>query len=180
MAKIIFVTGGVQSGKARWAANYLAALDNVAYMCVYDSLESDIADRIAFNCSKRDISWEITENARDFAGLMKGHKFAILDNLGEYTNRVAREKSLNLNDITPEQRAEVEKQVVDEMIELIWEVKEIDGTLIILSVELGFCPVPSGAEQRAFRRMLGNINQRIANQASEVYLTVSGIPMKIK
>jgi adenosylcobinamide kinase/adenosylcobinamide-phosphate guanylyltransferase len=180
MAKIIFVTGGVQSGKARWAANYLSALDNVAYMCVYDTLDKDVSDRIAFNCNKLDISWDILCGADNFDQLVKGHKFAILDNLGEYTNRVAKEKGFNLSDITLEQRAEVEKEVVDALIALIWEVKEIDGILVILSVELGFCPNPEGAEQRAFRRILGNINQRIANQSSEVYLMVSGIPMKVK
>jgi adenosylcobinamide kinase/adenosylcobinamide-phosphate guanylyltransferase len=180
MAKIIFVTGGVQSGKARWAANYLAALDDVMYMCVYDSLEKDTADRIAYNCNKRDINWEIVEGARDFDALMKGHKFAILDNLGEYTNQIVKEQNIDLANITSQQRKEVEKQVVDTLNTLIWEVKEIEGILIILSVELGFCPNPSGAEQRAFRRMMGNINQRIANQSSEVYLTISGIPMKVK
>jgi adenosylcobinamide kinase/adenosylcobinamide-phosphate guanylyltransferase len=180
MAKIIFVTGGAQSGKARWAIDYLGLLDDVMYMCVYDTLESDILNRIKFNGDKHGISWNIQEGAKNLNELVKGHKFAVLDNLGEYTNRAIKAKCDDLGNIAPELRKEIEKQVADEIIELIWEVKEIDGTLLILSVELGFCPVPSVPEQRVYRKMMGNINQRIANQCSEVYLMVSGIASKIK
>jgi len=180
MAKIIFVTGGAQSGKARWAIDYLGLLDDVMYMCIYDNLESDIANRIAFNCEKHGISWNIKENAQNLEELVKGHKFAVLDNLGEYTNRAIREKCSDLGNIDPALRKEIEKQVAEEIVELIWEVKEIDGTLLILSVELGFCPVPYEPEQKVYRKMMGNINQRIANQCSEVYLMVSGIASKNK
>jgi adenosylcobinamide kinase/adenosylcobinamide-phosphate guanylyltransferase len=180
MAKIIFVTGGAQSGKARWAIDYLGLLDDVMYMCVYDSLENDIANRVKFNCEKHGINWNIKEGAKNLNELVKGHKFSVLDNLGEYTNRAIKEKCSDLGSIAPELRKEIEKQVADEITELIWEVKEIDGTLLILSVELGFCPVPYEAEQKVYRKMMGNINQRIANQCSEVYLMVSGIASKIR
>jgi len=180
MAKIIFITGGAQSGKARWAINYFEPLDDVMYMCIYNSLEKDIAERITFNCNKHGISWDIQTDAKNPEELVKGHKFAILDNLGEYTNRAIRERCSDLGSITKEARKEIEKQIVDEIIELIWEVKEIDGTLLIISVELGFCPVPSDPAQGVYRKMMGNINQRIANQCSEVYLMVSGIANKIK
>ena len=180
MAKIIFVTGGAQSGKARWAVNYFGVCDDVMYMCVYDSLEKDIADRINFNCEKNAINWNISPNANNLDELVKGHKFAILDNIGEYTNRLIKEKCPDLGTITPEARKEIEKQVVDEITELIWQVKEINGVLLIISLELGLCPVPCEPDKRVYRKMMGNINQRIAGQASEVYLMVSGIASKIK
>lgn len=180
MAKIIFVTGGVQSGKARWAVNYFGSMDHVKYMCIYENLEDTISDRINFHCEKNAVAWAIETNAKSLEKLVKGHKFAILDNLAEYTNRAIREKCSNLKDLTAEIGLEAEKQVIDEITELIWEVKEIDGTLLILSVELGFSPVPADRAQRIYRRVLGSVNQRIANQSSEVYLMVSGIPSKIK
>jgi adenosylcobinamide kinase/adenosylcobinamide-phosphate guanylyltransferase len=112
--------------------------------------------------------------------LVKGHKFSVLDNLGEYTNRFIREKYGDLANVTVEQSNEVIKSVSDDITELIWEVKEIDGTLIILTVEIGLSHVPGDAAQETYRRILGNINQRIAHQAHEVYLVISGIPSKIK
>jgi len=52
--------------------------------------------------------------------------------------------------------------------------------LLILSVEIGMSHIPGSKAQEVYREILGNINQRIANQASEVYLIISGIPAKIK
>ncbi|MCL2036116.1 MAG: bifunctional adenosylcobinamide kinase/adenosylcobinamide-phosphate guanylyltransferase [Oscillospiraceae bacterium] len=183
MAKIIFITGGAKSGKARWAVNYFGRLDDVMYMCVYDSLERDIADRIKYNCDKNGISWVIREGSRNLSELVKGHKFAILDNLAEYTNRIVLERCGSYeaaSQMKPEIRKEIEKQITEDIIELIWEVKEINGTLLIISVELSFCPVPDSPYEKVYRKILSNVNQRIANQSLEAYLMVCGIPSKIK
>ena len=180
MAKIIFVTGGAQSGKARWAVNYFGVLDNVMYMCAYDSLKKTIEERINFHCKKNSISWAVQPDAKNLSQLVKGHKFSILDNVGEYTNRAIREKCDDLANISNELRNEITKQVADELTDLIWEVKEIDGTLLILSVEIGMSHIPGNLAQENYREILGNINQRIAHQAHEVYLIISGIPSKIK
>lgn len=180
MAKIIFVTGGAQSGKARWAVNYLASLDNVIYLCIYDHLKSSIADRIRFQNEKNGIDWDIRTSARNLHEMVRGQKFAILDSLGEYTNYIIRENCDDLTKTTGVERMEMEKKVADDITELIWEVKETDGTLLVLSTEMGLGPVEKGSEAEMFRKMLGNINQRVANQASEVFLLVSGIPMKLK
>jgi adenosylcobinamide kinase/adenosylcobinamide-phosphate guanylyltransferase len=183
MGKVIFITGGVQSGKARWAVNYFGSLDDVMYMCAYPQLEKDIADRIEFNCKKQEINWNIQIDAENLDDLVRGHKFAVLDNLAQYTNKIIRRtigEDGDLGSITPEQRKEVEKQVIDDVVELIWEVKEIGGTLLLLSLELGLCPIPSDPAQKVYRKMMGTINQRIAAQATEMYLLVSGVPCKIK
>lgn len=180
MAKIIYVTGGAQSGKARWAVNYMGSLDNVIYMCAFGRIRQSIESRIRFHCEKNGINWDIQADSRNLSELVRGHKFAILDNLAEFTERAIREKCDNLADISQEQRREIENQVSDEIAELIWEVKEINGTLLILSIEMGLSPTPSDPSQEIFRKILGNINQRIASKATEVYLLVSGIPSKIK
>jgi adenosylcobinamide kinase/adenosylcobinamide-phosphate guanylyltransferase len=180
MAKIIFVTGGTQSGKVRWAVSYLGSMDDVMYMCAYDRLETSIAERIEFHCKKNAINWSIQTGARELHKLVKGRKFAILDNLGEYANRTIREKGYALAEITREQRIEIEKQVSDEITELIWEIKETNGTLVIVTVEVGLGSAPAESEQEMYRTILGNINQRVAHLSTEVYLMVSGIPSKIK
>ncbi|MCL1844685.1 MAG: bifunctional adenosylcobinamide kinase/adenosylcobinamide-phosphate guanylyltransferase [Defluviitaleaceae bacterium] len=180
MAKIIFITGGVHSGKARWAVNYFGAMDYVMYMSVYDEMDKETADRIEFNCDKYGISWDIRTGVSSLNELFKGHKFAILDNLSEYVNRVIAQKALNLANLSRDERMEIEKEIIEEVIELIWEVKEVNGILLILSAELGFSTVPCEPEQAMYRKILGTVNQRLANQATEVYLLVSGIHMKIK
>ncbi len=66
------------------------------------------------------------------------------------------------------------------MLDLIDRVKEIEGTLLILSLETGFSVCPEKQEQVMFREILGNVNQRIANMCTDVYMSASGIQFKIK
>jgi adenosylcobinamide kinase/adenosylcobinamide-phosphate guanylyltransferase len=56
--------------------------------------------------------------------------------------------------------------------------KELD--LIVVSNELGMGVHPVEESARKFADLQGWINQHIAAMADEVYLMVSGIPVKIK
>ena len=69
------------------------------------------------------------------------------------------------------------KKEVENFIKIL---KKHKGTSIIVSNELGMGIVPSYPLGRYFREIAGEINQYVAEQSDEVYLTVSGIPMKIK
>ena len=60
------------------------------------------------------------------------------------------------------------------------KVVEINGALVIITLEPGFSVMPLSSEQTSFRDILGAVNQRIANTAQEVYLSVSGIQFRIK
>ena len=55
-----------------------------------------------------------------------------------------------------------------------------DATFIFVTNEIGSGGVSSNAVQRRFTDLEGWINQYIASKANEVYLMVSGIPVKIK
>jgi adenosylcobinamide kinase/adenosylcobinamide-phosphate guanylyltransferase len=60
------------------------------------------------------------------------------------------------------------------------KVEELNGALVIITIEPGFSVMPLNSAQTAFRDIMGFVNQRIANTAQEVYLSVSGIQFKIK
>ncbi|MDR2533058.1 MAG: bifunctional adenosylcobinamide kinase/adenosylcobinamide-phosphate guanylyltransferase [Oscillospiraceae bacterium] len=180
MAKITFITGGTASGKTRWAVTNFAACDNVLYMAVAGKLDSDTARRVEFNCKERDVEWDIKLSAENLAEMARGRKFSILDNLGAYVNRIAAKKCPDISDIDNEIRREIEQQAIAEITELLTAVRESNGNLIIISTELGYCPLPAEKEARWFREILGNVNQRIANISNEVYLSASGITFKIK
>ena len=55
-----------------------------------------------------------------------------------------------------------------------------DATFIFVTNEIGSGGVSGNAIQRRFTDLLGWLNQYVAKKADEVYLTVSGIPVKIK
>jgi adenosylcobinamide kinase/adenosylcobinamide-phosphate guanylyltransferase len=55
-----------------------------------------------------------------------------------------------------------------------------DVNLIVVSNELGMGVHPVEESARKFADLQGWMNQHIASQASEVFLMISGIPIKIK
>jgi len=180
VAKVTFITGGASSGKSRWAVTHFAGCDNVLYMVISGSLDDDTARRIDYNCKERGIEWEVKTEADNLAELVKGRKFSILDSLAAYVNRAAYRKCPDYSDMNDIIRREIEQQVINEIIDVLNNVRESNGNIIILSTELGFCPIPSQEDARWFREILGNVNQRIANLSNEVHLSASGITFKIK
>ncbi|HDH02088.1 MAG TPA: bifunctional adenosylcobinamide kinase/adenosylcobinamide-phosphate guanylyltransferase, partial [Nitrospirae bacterium] len=50
----------------------------------------------------------------------------------------------------------------------------------VVSNEVGMGIVPDNRLARFFRDMAGRLNQEVARVADEVYLVVSGIPLKVK
>ena len=52
--------------------------------------------------------------------------------------------------------------------------------LVLVTNELGSGIVPEHHVSRVFRDIAGRVNQHLARRADEVYLCVSGIPVKIK
>lgn len=58
--------------------------------------------------------------------------------------------------------------------------RQDNTTLIIVTNEIGLGGVSPNAIQRAFCDLQGALNQYVATSADEVYLLISGIPLKIK
>jgi adenosylcobinamide kinase/adenosylcobinamide-phosphate guanylyltransferase len=180
MAKITFITGGASSGKSRWAVTQFSGCDNVLYMVISNHLDADTARRIDYNCTERDVEWDIRTEADDLAEMVKGRKFSIIDSLAAYVNRVSHKRCPDFSEMNDAIRKEIEQQIINEIIDVMNNVREYNANMIIISTELGFCPIPSQEDARWFREILGNVNQRIANLCNEVHLSASGITFKIK
>jgi adenosylcobinamide kinase/adenosylcobinamide-phosphate guanylyltransferase len=54
------------------------------------------------------------------------------------------------------------------------------GATVIVSNEVGLGIVPDNSLARSFRDMQGNLNQRLAAQASRVIIMVAGIAVAVK
>jgi len=64
--------------------------------------------------------------------------------------------------------------------EIFNDLKTDDKVLIFVTNEVGFGIIPADSMTREYRDLLGKINQLIARYADYVFLTISGIPMRIK
>jgi adenosylcobinamide kinase/adenosylcobinamide-phosphate guanylyltransferase len=68
---------------------------------------------------------------------------------------------------------------IDREIEGLLGLREL-GHLLLVSNEVGMGLVPPFPSGRRYRDLLGEIHQRVAQEADEVYLVVAGIPLPLK
>jgi adenosylcobinamide kinase/adenosylcobinamide-phosphate guanylyltransferase len=54
------------------------------------------------------------------------------------------------------------------------------SSIFIVSNEVGMGIVPDNKAGRIFRDMAGQLNQKVARMADDVYLMVSGLPLQVK
>ncbi len=180
MASIALVTGGAVSGKSRWAISYFRTCDNVLYMNTSPELPSETRNRMDFSNRENDVVWDVVDNVSNPVEHIKDHKFFIFDSLAGYVENIMKSTVKDIKNITHEEHEKIRSIVVNNIIECMDKVTALNGAMVIITIEPGFSVNPLDEEQTAFRDILGAVNQRIANTAQEVYLSISGIQYKIK
>lgn len=172
MNKIIFILGGVRSGKSIYALKLVKRHHKkVAFIATCQPKDLEMRHRIELHKKIRPGHWQTFEESQEIAPVLKtiGDKFEciIIDCLTLLvSNLILTGCSQNL----------IEKKVNDMMAHL----KKIKGKAIIISNEVGMGIVPANKLARNFRDIAGKINQIVARKSNEVYFMVSGIPWKIK
>ena len=71
------------------------------------------------------------------------------------------------------------KDMMSALIEAV-QAQNTDKICVFVTNEVGSGIVPENALARKYRDLAGLCNQQIAKASAEVYLVVSGIPVKIK
>lgn len=67
-----------------------------------------------------------------------------------------------------------------EISDFVVSIEETSKTVIFVTNELGSGLVPEYKLGRVFRDIAGRVNQYLAGRATEVFMTVCGIPVRIK
>jgi adenosylcobinamide kinase/adenosylcobinamide-phosphate guanylyltransferase len=174
MAKIIFITGGVRSGKSSFALK-LAKAENkgtkVAFVATCQALDGEMKERIRRHKSSRPASWKTFEAPLDLEP-------ALTKAISRYPVIIVDCLTLMVSNLM--MRKEKEKRITVRFKKVLRVLKKSDALVIIVSNEVGLGIVPENALAREFRDIAGRINQIAAHEAAEVYFTVSGIPWRIK
>ena len=69
---------------------------------------------------------------------------------------------------------------MDRVSALLQAMRGSSAVVVVVTNELGLGLVPIDPGARRFRELAGRANQQVAAAADEVYLVVSGIPMRMK
>jgi adenosylcobinamide kinase/adenosylcobinamide-phosphate guanylyltransferase len=185
MGRIILVTGGARSGKSRYAEQLAADLGaNIAYIATAKALDPEMEDRIAQHRRQRPAAWRTFEAPVSPSAIIaaEGGQYAgiLLDCLTVMiTNRMLAHV-IDWDNPAIAQLHAVESDVMAEIEAIIDATAGSDATVMAVTNEVGYGIVPLSPLARFFRDCAGRVNQRMAAAASEVFLVVSGIPMRIK
>ncbi len=185
MGKLILVTGGARSGKSSFAEETVKSFGgNILYIATSIPFDDEMKERVKRHRQQRPAAWDTLEAYRDMdvrlAGKLPGKDAVLLDCITVMVSNIMLEKELDWDTASVDTVNEIEKMVDNEIGKLMKIIKSSDVPFVVVTNELGSGLVPPYALGRAMRDIAGRANQMLARSADEVYLCVSGIPVKIK
>jgi adenosylcobinamide kinase / adenosylcobinamide-phosphate guanylyltransferase len=185
MGKIIFITGGARSGKSRYAESILSGKNDVLYVATGIGFDEEMKDRIARHRLQRNPNWETVECYRGLPAVLKDRladkKYVLLDCVTiMISNIMVLDAGIDWDKAGMNEVDQVELNVREEVAGFIKMSRDFAGETLIVSNELGMGIVPDAPLGRYYRDIAGKMNQFIAAEADDVYMMLSGIPMKIK
>lgn len=168
---LCLVLGGARSGKSRLAFTLAGQALPKAFVATGVAGDEEMAARIRKHQEDRDPAWETQEIPIDVSGWLKTHG-------ATYQTIVIDCLTLWLSNLLGS--GIQASQVPACTDELMQSARMVQGTVVLVSNEVGMGIVPGDAVTRQFRDLAGTMNQRVAAAADAVYFAVSGLPMKLK
>lgn len=170
--RITLVLGGVRSGKSRYAQEFAARGTCVAFIATAEACDDDMAQRIARHRAERPANWTTFESPIKLEDTLLecGNRFdtVLIDCLTVWTSNIMQAENSD------------EQRVLAHADRLAEVLRTISASVILVSNEVGSGIHPNTEIGRAFRDLLGFVNQRVAAAADEVILLVAGCPLVVK
>ncbi|URA09344.1 bifunctional adenosylcobinamide kinase/adenosylcobinamide-phosphate guanylyltransferase [Thermospira aquatica] len=177
MKEVVLITGGMRSGKSRFAEEYaLKRSSSPIYLATGVAVDEEFARRIAYHRSERDGRFATVEETKDVVGVVSGFHQAqviVFECVTTWLANLFHERNWQFT-------VEDEKWLKMEVVRLVEGVKDGNHTLIVVTNEIGLGVVPADEVSRRYVEVLGRCNQWLAQRADEVYFLVSGIPWRLK
>lgn len=169
MVKITFITGGQRSGKSRYAQQLAEELSaQPVYLATAHIWDDDFQKRVNRHQADRGEQWTTLEEEIEIGHLNLSGQTVLLDCITLWLTNIFYKNNSNV-----EQSLAIAKEEWSRL-------TNQNLRLIVVSNELGMGVHPENELARKFADLHGWMNQYIAQTADQVYLMVSGIPLKIK
>ena len=172
MKEILLVTGGCRSGKSRFALEYANKhFQRKIFLATAEALDDEMKERIKVHKEGRGPGWTTVEEpvhlVKALAALNAYYDVVLIDCLTLWINNLL---LLRKND----------KEIMIEVDGLIESMQKIPQSLIIVTNEVGYGIVPENKIARQFRDIAGRVNQRVAEGADVVTVTIAGLPLVLR
>ncbi|MTI68921.1 MAG: bifunctional adenosylcobinamide kinase/adenosylcobinamide-phosphate guanylyltransferase [Firmicutes bacterium] len=180
----ILITGGARSGKSTYAEKITAKMGKeIVYIATSIPFDEGMKDRIKKHRESRPKEWATIEIYKDFKKLLNNDSFinsdtVLLDCITVMISNLLMDSDIDFDKASSDDIDKLEESVFKEVKELLKVIN--NKNLILVTNEVGMGLVPHYKLGSIFRDIQGRVNQYLAKKADEVYLAVSGIPMKVK
>lgn len=187
---MILIIGGARSGKSRAAerlANEAAATlgGSVLYIATALPTDDEMVERIARHRESRPQHWHTYEGYQQLSETVRAqsrtHSVILLECITTMLTNLLFDWADGRDPQTLDYDA-LEQwlyQQVDALLAAFGSVS-VESEVIVVTNELGWGIVPDNTLSRRFVDIAGRVNQTLARRADSVYMTVSGIELKIK
>jgi len=178
MSGRVLVLGGSRSGKSAYAEELLREARTVDYVATATTIEGDDEwdARVARHQARRPKTWRTVETG-DIAGeLGRDGAPALVDSITTWLARVMEDAGAWTEPPHPNATGAL-TAALDRLVDS-WTATA--RPVVAVSDEVGSGIVPDTESGRLFRDTLGELNQRLAKAADEVYFVVAGIAQKLK
>jgi adenosylcobinamide kinase/adenosylcobinamide-phosphate guanylyltransferase len=182
---VTFITGPVRSGKSRFAERLARESGlNVTYLATArrDDDDAEWVERIARHRRSRPQSWETIETAgltvdalRELLASQAASSALVVDSLGTW---LAAEMSARL--ASGGESAALDVDALERNgTTLVDALLACPARAFVVGEEVGWGLVPTSSAGRAFRDVLGRLQQRLAGGAAVSYLVVAGFALDL-
>ncbi|MCI3919588.1 bifunctional adenosylcobinamide kinase/adenosylcobinamide-phosphate guanylyltransferase [Paenibacillus sp. TRM 82003] len=183
---VIMVTGGARSGKSAFAERSAERLgEEGVYVATAQPFDGEMEERIALHRSRREETgfvWKTIEEPLrlperlealdfDYNVYRGGHAVVLVDCLTVWLSNVLLER---------EHENDAEARCAERVDDLIRVLQRFQGTILLVTNEVGLGVVPPSRLGRLFRDVAGRMNQRVAAVSKQVFLVTAGIPIELK
>ena len=169
MKRIILITGGQRSGKSSFAEQKaLSFSSHPVYMATARVLDDEFRLRVERHQKNRGPQWTNIEEEKELSKHALDGRVVVVDCITLWCTNFFFDLNSDVQASLAAVKSEFDKLVAQE------------ATFLFVTNEIGLGGVSENRLQRRFTDLQGWANQYIASFADEVYLMVSGIPVKIK
>ena len=187
MAKIIMITGGQRSGKSSFAERMALELtegckQGPVYLATARIWDSEFAHRVERHKARRGERWTNLECEKYISECNLQGRVVVIDCVTLWATNFFFDESAAAESAEAADAADgtLVERVLGLMKRELHKLARQEATLIFVTNEIGLGGVSENKLQRQFTDIEGWFNQHLAEYADDVYLMVSGIPVKIK
>ncbi|MFT2011100.1 bifunctional adenosylcobinamide kinase/adenosylcobinamide-phosphate guanylyltransferase [Pontibacter sp. 13R65] len=166
---ITFITGGIRSGKSRFAQEMALRLSQApVYIATARVWDEDFRQRVKRHQDERGPEWTNYEAYTDLSQLPLQNKVVLIDCVTLWLTNFFMDFQNDLEKSLAAFRKEIDN------------ISQLPGTFLIVSNELGMGLHADTEVGRKFTDLQGWANQYVAAKAEEAIFMVSGLPLYIK